>query len=122
MFPKANKQEMSDIVFFMLAPPEAELERRRKINAAAKRSVKPEAKALTEEERRDARALFKLYDTNNDGTISKAELFDALASGGSFVSRDGGMNEGELSKIFAQLDEDGSDSLSFDEFCTLFAA
>ena len=54
--------------------------------------------------------MFKKIDTDGSGTLSLAEVVLFLKSMCNDISED------NIAKIFSSLDEDGCDSVSFDEF------
>jgi len=58
----------------------------------------------------DVRAAFRVFDHNNDGTISKEELQDAMLNFGTRVT------EEEFQTMFAEADQNNDGLIDFDEF------
>lgn len=58
------------------------------------------------------RAKWELADEDNDGSLSKREVIQLVNSINVRMSRK------EVLAMYARVDEDNSDSLNFDEFCT----
>lgn len=54
------------------------------------------------------RNCFREFDVNGDGTISRAELGDALAKSS--------LSEQEVGRILEMADADGSGTISYEEF------
>ena len=57
-------------------------------------------------------AKFKALDLDGDGSITKEELQDFHAM----------LSEDQIAKLFAKADKDGSNSITFDEFCAVVEA
>ena len=72
-------------------------------------AAKPAAPAMTAAKAKELRAKFKELDVDNDGTVTKAELEGFLVL----------MDEEMLEQLFKKADEDGSGSISFEEFCNV---
>merc|ERR1719154_907041 len=58
----------------------------------------------------DVRAAFRVFDHNNDGTISKEELQEAMLNFGTRVT------EEEFQTMFAEADQNNDGLIDFDEF------
>ena len=58
------------------------------------------------------RAKWDLADEDGDGTLSKREVIKLVSSMNVHMSRK------DIIALYAQVDEDNSDSLNFEEFCT----
>jgi calmodulin len=52
-----------------------------------------------------------LYDANNNGTLCKKELTEALTATG--------YDDEEVEDMFEDFDEDGSGEIDFEEFCKM---
>lgn len=61
--------------------------------------------------------LFKLFDLNGDGSISKLELKTVMTS----VSGEAG-NEEEIDQMFNEADTDASGMIDYAEFCNVMKA
>lgn len=57
----------------------------------------------------DRERLFKRFDANGDGTISSAELGEALKTLGSVTTE-------EIQRMMAEIDTDGDGVISYEEF------
>ncbi|KXJ76003.1 calmodulin-beta-like [Aedes albopictus] len=73
------------------------------------------AHSLTEEQERQFRKMFDMFDKNGDGSITTTEL--------GAVVRALGMNPSiaEIEQMIHEVDLDGSGSIEFNEFLTLMA-
>merc|ERR1711970_222822 len=58
----------------------------------------------------DVKAAFRVFDHNNDGTISKEELKEAMVNFGTRVTDD------EFQAMFAEADKNNDGLIDFDEF------
>lgn len=76
-----------------------------------KEEKKVEVKTLSEEQRAEIKSIFVLYDTNNNGTLCKNELTEALAATG--------YDDDEIEDMFADFDTDGDNEIDFEEFCKM---
>ena len=63
---------------------------------------------LSDEQRKEIRSMFHLYDKDRSGTISPAEFRQAM--------RRCGLNAAETEAIFAEADEDNNRSIDLEEF------
>jgi len=61
-------------------------------------------------------AAFKEMDTDNDGKISSSDLKKALEKNGAKVTDE------DIANIMSVADQDGSGSISFEEFATVIAS
>jgi Ca2+-binding EF-hand superfamily protein len=59
-------------------------------------------------------SIFVLYDTNNNGTLCKKELIEALSATG--------YDDDEIEEMFEDFDADGDNEIDFDEFCLMLEA
>ncbi|MEU4077995.1 calcium-binding protein [Streptomyces venezuelae] len=72
-----------------------------------------------------ARTLFDALDLDHDGTLTRAEVIDALRAKGPTLAARGVIpywgvgNEDESSALFDEADQNGDRVLSFEEFATL---
>eukprot|EP00966_Prymnesium_polylepis_P100154 2319617-Prymnesium_polylepis.2 len=66
---------------------------------------------LSDEQRREVRVMFELYDKDRNGTISRDEFCQAM--------RRCGLEEAETDEIFADADTDGSAGIDRREFSEL---
>ncbi|EEH56835.1 uncharacterized protein MICPUCDRAFT_57816 [Micromonas pusilla CCMP1545] len=57
------------------------------------------------------KSIFVLYDANNNGTLCKKELTEALTATG--------YDDEEVEDMFEDFDEDGSGEIDFEEFCKM---
>lgn len=57
-------------------------------------------------------AAFKMFDKDNSGSISKAEIKEVLGFGKS-------LNEEQVNSIIREVDENGDDEISFEEFSAM---
>mmetsp|Transcript_10786 Transcript_10786/g.28284 ORF Transcript_10786/g.28284 Transcript_10786/m.28284 type:complete len:134 (-) Transcript_10786:373-774(-) len=76
--------------------------------------IKPLSKkedVLTDEQTQELKEIFELYDVDNSGTISLAEIRPILVNCG--------YEDEEVSKIWKECDKDRSGELEFDEFISL---
>ena len=109
--------EMSEFFAFLIpkAPPAmvaAMVTMMEKEEAAAQaRATRREPVVLDEIQIEEYRDMFRIYDSDGDGTLSCAELIDAM--GGTIFTPD------ELRELMKENDKDDSDALDFDEFLTL---
>lgn len=69
--------------------------------------------ALTEEKIAELKASFAVFDADNDGRISSAELRRVAEAFGE------GLSQGAVEDIVAAVDRDGDGQISFDEFLEL---
>jgi len=58
----------------------------------------------------DVKAAFRVFDHNNDGTISKEELKEAMVNFGTRFTED------EFQTMFAEADQNNDELIDFDEF------
>mmetsp|Transcript_4035 Transcript_4035/g.14107 ORF Transcript_4035/g.14107 Transcript_4035/m.14107 type:complete len:179 (+) Transcript_4035:128-664(+) len=93
-YPLASEAERKQMVFW--AFPKVE------------RPPTPE-KTLSDEQKEEIKAIFVLYDANGDGVLSRPELVEALTATG--------YDEDEIEDMFDEFDEDGSNTISYEEFC-----
>lgn len=68
-------------------------------------------KTLSEEQKAEIKSIFVLYDTNNNGTLEKKELIDALSATG--------YDDDEIEEMFEDFDQDGDNEIDFEEFCKM---
>ena len=68
---------------------------------------------LTEEQVAEFREAFNLFDLDGGGDIDARELGTVMRSLGQNPSDE------ELAAMIAEVDEDGSGNIEFEEFCTL---
>ena len=59
------------------------------------------------------KAMYRMYDTDRDGSISKRELAKLMSMGESQIG------SGMMSLVWSMADEDGDGRLDYDEFCKL---
>jgi calmodulin len=59
------------------------------------------------------KAMYRMYDTDKDGSISKKELAKLMSMGESQIG------SGMMSLVWSMADEDGDGRLNYDEFCKL---
>ena len=59
------------------------------------------------------KAMYRMYDTNRDGSISKRELAKLMSMGESHIG------SGMMALVWSMADEDGDGKLDYDEFCKL---
>merc|ERR1712198_568273 len=59
------------------------------------------------------KAMYRMYDTNRDGSISKRELAKLMSMGESHIG------SGMMTLVRSMADEDGDGKLDYDEFCKL---
>ena len=59
------------------------------------------------------KAMYRMYDTDKDGSISKRELAKLMSMGESQIG------SGMMSLVWSMADEDGDGRLDYDEFCKL---
>ena len=71
--------------------------------------VEDKGPVFTEEQEREAREVFCLYDTNGDGLLNEKELRDGLSH---FLKRS------EIDEILAKADMNGDKQINFEEFQT----
>ena len=65
-------------------------------------------------------SVFRMFDTDNSGAISKDELRMVLADETvSGMAASEGKTEQELEQIFQDIDADGNGEISFDEFSAM---
>mmetsp|Transcript_36721 Transcript_36721/g.58985 ORF Transcript_36721/g.58985 Transcript_36721/m.58985 type:complete len:181 (-) Transcript_36721:688-1230(-) len=76
-----------------------------------KEERKVEVKTLSEEQQAEIKSIFVLYDTNNNGTLEKKELIDALSATG--------YDDDEIEEMFEDFDQDGDNQIDFEEFCKM---
>ena len=76
-----------------------------------KEEKKVEVKTLSEEQRAEIKSIFVLYDLNNNGTLSKGELTEALSATG--------YDDDEIEEMFEDFDSDGDNEIDFEEFCKM---
>ena len=60
-----------------------------------------------------AKAMYRMYDTDKDGTISKRELAKLMSMG------EAQLGSGMMALVWSMADEDGDGRLDFEEFCKL---
>ena len=96
VFHKASKAEFETMQSWVAAEPEPEPE--------------PEPE-LSETARKEILKIFKLYDKDKSGTLTKAELTKALINTG--------LEKDEIEKLFKEYDGDGSTEIDKDEFLKL---
>ena len=69
-------------------------------------------------------AAYRLVDINGDGDVSKTEMLMAIQSNYKIQDmlgvKGGGVSKEEFEKIYSKIDEDGSDSIDFQEFKLFF--
>lgn len=90
---------------------DAELEAMRGWVSNEKPPQKLEEFELNDEQRREIRAMFRLYDKDRNGTISAREFREAM--------KRSGLGASETNAIFMEADLDGSASLDLEEFTEL---
>jgi len=61
----------------------------------------------------DVKVAFRVFDHNNDGTISKEELMEAMLNFGTRFTED------EFEAMFAEADRNNDGLIDFDEFCEM---
>ena len=83
-------------------------------NASVRRAQRKLPK-LSEEQILEFKEAFKLFDTDNGGSIDVDELKDALESLGQVVTED------SVQALVDEVDEDGSGEIEFDEFLVLMS-
>jgi len=71
---------------------------------------------MSEEAMAQVEAAFKEMDTDNDGKISSSDLKKALEKNGAKVTDE------DIANIMSVADQDGSGSISFEEFATVIAS
>lgn len=76
-----------------------------------KEEKKVEVKKLSEDQRAEIKSIFVLYDTNNNGTLCKKELIEALSATG--------YDDDEIEEMFEDFDTDGDNEIDFEEFCKM---
>jgi len=59
------------------------------------------------------KAMYRMYDTNKDGSISKRELAKLMSMGESHIG------SGMMTLVWSMADEDGDGKLDYEEFCKL---
>jgi calmodulin len=74
--------------------------------------------ALTRQANRidDVKAAFRIFDHNNDGSISMEELRDAMVRYGQSFT------EEECEEMFSTADRNGDGNIDFDEFLSMMTA
>ncbi|XP_071160618.1 calmodulin-like isoform X3 [Mytilus edulis] len=73
------------------------------------------AERLSEEQKKEIKELFDLFDVDKSGTVSLDELAKIVRGLGSNPT------EAELKEMFAEVDKDGSGNIDIDEFTTYYA-
>lgn len=71
---------------------------------------------LTDEQTAEFREAFRLFDRDGGGDINVQELATVMRSLGQNPS------EAEVMDMISEVDDDGSGSIEFPEFCTLMCA
>lgn len=71
---------------------------------------------LTEDEKKEFREAFSLFDSDGDGTISTKELGSVMRSLGSNPTHQ------ELQKMIDEVDIDGNGTIEFDEFLQMMVS
>ena len=71
---------------------------------------------LTEEQKLEVRKAFDLFDTDKSGNIDAKELKQAMSNLGFKLFDE------EVKKMIAEVDEDGSGTIDFDEFLLMMTA
>eukprot|EP01029_Cantina_marsupialis_P030861 TRINITY_DN854_c0_g1_i2.p2 TRINITY_DN854_c0_g1~~TRINITY_DN854_c0_g1_i2.p2 ORF type:complete len:132 (-),score=49.39 TRINITY_DN854_c0_g1_i2:187-582(-) len=70
-------------------------------------------KQITPSQMAELQGIFRIYDTDKNGTLDLEEFSSLAEATGAFV-------EGELESIFRQSDVNADDSISFEEFVEIF--
>eukprot|EP00218_Dolichomastix_sp_CCMP3274_P009239 CAMPEP_0170144334 /NCGR_PEP_ID=MMETSP0033_2-20121228/13423_1 /TAXON_ID=195969 /ORGANISM="Dolichomastix tenuilepis, Strain CCMP3274" /LENGTH=431 /DNA_ID=CAMNT_0010380827 /DNA_START=99 /DNA_END=1394 /DNA_ORIENTATION=- len=63
---------------------------------------------------------FRLFDVNQDGTVSRAEFASAIRALGLTGEGSPGLLDNEIDQLFLEADEDNSGSIDFEEFRRVF--
>jgi len=71
--------------------------------------------ALNDEQVREFKDAFDIFDEDVSGTVSTGELASVMRTLGQDI------NEKEVGQMIAEVDNDGSGEIDFAEFCTLMA-
>mmetsp|Transcript_15641 Transcript_15641/g.21933 ORF Transcript_15641/g.21933 Transcript_15641/m.21933 type:complete len:146 (-) Transcript_15641:264-701(-) len=74
------------------------------------------ADPLSEDQIKEYKEAWKLFDLDGDGSISRDELRKLMKSTGQAYT------EEELTRIIEEADEDGNGEIDFDEFLTIMTA
>ncbi|EFC45581.1 predicted protein [Naegleria gruberi] len=65
---------------------------------------------------KELKDAFSLFDTNDDGKVSKAEMRNVMKKIGLSMI----MSDAELDQLFGMVDKDGEGNIDFDQFVQLF--
>eukprot|EP00297_Palpitomonas_bilix_P011737 CAMPEP_0113911706 /NCGR_PEP_ID=MMETSP0780_2-20120614/28400_1 /TAXON_ID=652834 /ORGANISM="Palpitomonas bilix" /LENGTH=326 /DNA_ID=CAMNT_0000908343 /DNA_START=327 /DNA_END=1307 /DNA_ORIENTATION=+ /assembly_acc=CAM_ASM_000599 len=118
VFKSVDKDRSGAITFSellrMLYPYTSKARLTEMLKFVAQQDIKPLSKkedVLTDEQTQELKEIFELYDVDNSGTISLAEIRPILVNCG--------YEDEEVSKIWKERDKDRSGELEFDEFISL---
>ncbi|GMI53395.1 hypothetical protein ScalyP_jg9033, partial [Parmales sp. scaly parma] len=94
-----------------------------------------EMNKITNEKLEQLQELFELYDADGNGTVSVEEIKSALLANKELYNQskakmggrtsptmfeDGAMDDGDMDRIIAEVDDNGNGELDFEEFCKMF--
>eukprot|EP00949_MAST-11_sp_MAST-11-sp1_P005394 g5394.t1 len=121
LFPRAYKEDMDDIVTYLLMPPTPR---------NSEDDEKNMKKELSEEAIEELRMLFNLYDKDRSGSLTVDELresmqgsflFDSVPDPGSINKQAASMTTTDFERLVMASDMDGDGMIDFDEWCSMMS-